>query len=59
VRRHAESNNLIIFVVILELQRVIALMAVNNEQLVAANYSLLCMPIKVLQPRKPKLISRC
>jgi hypothetical protein len=31
VRRYIESNNLIIFVVILELQRVIALIAVNNE----------------------------
>jgi hypothetical protein len=58
VRRHAESNNLIIFVVILKLQQVIALIAVNNKQLVATNYSLLCMPIKVLQLRKPKLISR-
>jgi hypothetical protein len=48
VRRHAESNNLIIFVVILKLQQVIALIAINNKQLVATNYSLLCMPIKVL-----------
>jgi hypothetical protein len=48
VRRHVESNNLIIFAVILKLQQVIALIAVNNKQLVAANYSLLCMPIKVL-----------
>jgi hypothetical protein len=47
VRRHAESNNLI-FAVILKLQQVIALIAVNNKQLVATNYSLLCMPIKVL-----------
>jgi hypothetical protein len=58
VRRHTESNNLIIFAVILKLQRVMALIAVNNKQSVAANHSLLCMPIKVLQPRKPKLISR-
>jgi hypothetical protein len=58
VHRHTESNNLIIFVVILKLQRVIALIAVNNKQSVATNYSLLCIPIKVLQLRKPKLISR-
>jgi hypothetical protein len=48
VRRYIESNNLIIFIVILKLQQVIALIAVNNKQSVAANYSLLYIPIKVL-----------
>jgi hypothetical protein len=33
-----------------------ALVAVNNEESVAANYPLPCMPIKVLQPLQPKLI---
>jgi hypothetical protein len=48
VRRHIDSNNLILLVVFLEFERVIALVAVNNEKLVAANYPLPCMPIKVL-----------
>ena len=48
MRRHADSNNLVLLVVSLEIKQVIALMAVNCEQLVATNYSLLCMLIKVL-----------
>ena len=32
VRRHAKSNNIVIFAVFLEIQRVVALMAVNKEQ---------------------------
>jgi hypothetical protein len=48
VRRHADSNNLILLAVLLECERVVALMAVNCEQSVGTNYSLLCMLIKVL-----------
>jgi hypothetical protein len=48
VRRHAESNNLIILVVLLEFKQVIALIAINNEQLICANNSPLYMLIKVL-----------
>jgi hypothetical protein len=48
VRRHADSNNLILLVVLLEYKRVVALIAVNCEQLVGTNYSLLYMLIKVL-----------
>jgi hypothetical protein len=48
VRRHADSNNLVLLAILLEFKRVVALIAVNCEQLVAANYSLLCMLIKVL-----------
>jgi hypothetical protein len=58
VRRHTDSNNLVLLAVFLEFERVIALVAINNEELVAANYLLLCMRIKVLQPLKTKLISR-
>jgi hypothetical protein len=48
VQRHADSNNLILLAVLLECKQVVALIAINCEQLVAANYSLLCMLIKVL-----------
>jgi hypothetical protein len=48
VQRHIDSNNLILLAVLLECERVIALIAVNCEQLVGTNYSLLCMLIKVL-----------
>jgi hypothetical protein len=48
VRRHAESNNLIILIVLLEIDRVIALIAVNNKQTIPSYSASLCMPIKVL-----------
>jgi hypothetical protein len=48
VRRHVDSNNLVLLVVLLECKRVVALIAVNYEQSIAANYPLLCMLVKVL-----------
>jgi hypothetical protein len=48
VQRHADSNNLILLAILLEFEQVVALIAINCKQLVAANYSLLCMLIKVL-----------
>jgi hypothetical protein len=48
VRRHIESNNLILLAVLLEIKRVIALMAVDNKQPVSAYNPPLCMLIKVL-----------
>jgi hypothetical protein len=48
MRRHVDSNNLILLIVLLECERVVALIAVNCEQLVATNYSLLCILVKVL-----------
>jgi hypothetical protein len=48
VQRHADSNNLILLTVLLECKQVIALIAINYKQLVATNYPLLCMLIKVL-----------
>jgi hypothetical protein len=48
VRRHAESDNLVILAVLLEIKRVVALIAVNNKQLISAYNSPLCMLVKVL-----------
>jgi hypothetical protein len=56
VRRHTESNNLIILTVLLEFKRVIALIAINNEQPICANNPPLYILIKVLQPLQAKLI---
>jgi hypothetical protein len=48
VQRHIESNNLILLTVLLEIKRVVALIAVNNKQLVSAYNPPLYMLIKVL-----------
>jgi hypothetical protein len=48
MRRHADSNNLILLIVLLKCERVIALIAVNNKQLISAYNLPLCMLIKVL-----------
>jgi hypothetical protein len=56
VRRHVESDNLVILAVLLEFERFVALMAVNNKQLMRANNSSLCMLIKVLQLLQAELI---
>jgi hypothetical protein len=48
VQRYVDSNNLVLLAVLLECKQVVALIAINCEQLVATNYPLLCMLIKVL-----------
>jgi hypothetical protein len=48
VRRHIDSNNLILLIVLLEYERVVALIAVNNKELISAYNSSLYMLIKVL-----------
>jgi hypothetical protein len=48
VRRHADSNNLVTLAVLLEIKRVIALIAVDNEQLIGAYSSPLYILVKVL-----------
>jgi hypothetical protein len=56
VRRHAESNNLVLLTVLLEFERVVALVAVDKEQLILPNSASLCMRVKVFQPLQTKLI---
>jgi hypothetical protein len=48
VQRHIDSNNLILFIVLLEYERVVALIAINNKELISAYNSLLYILIKVL-----------
>jgi hypothetical protein len=48
VERHAESDNLVLLTVLLEIKQVVALIAVDNEQLISAYNSPFCMLIKVL-----------
>lgn len=56
MRRHADSDNLVLLAVLLEFERVVALMAVDNEHSISAYNPPLCMLIKVLQPLQAKLI---
>jgi hypothetical protein len=48
VRRYIKSNNLILLIVLLELKQVIALVAVNNKQIIVSYSPLLCISVKVL-----------
>jgi hypothetical protein len=48
VQRHIDSNNLVIFTVLLECKQVVALVAVNNKELISAYNSSLYILIKVL-----------
>jgi hypothetical protein len=48
VKRYIESNNLILLVVLLEFKQVIALIAINNKQIIAFYSPPLCVRIKVL-----------
>jgi hypothetical protein len=48
VRRHVDSNNLILLIVLLECERVVALIAVNNKKPISAYNPLLYILIKVL-----------
>jgi hypothetical protein len=48
VQRYTDSNNLILLTVLLECERVIALIAVNNKKLISTYNSPLYMLIKVL-----------
>jgi hypothetical protein len=58
VRRHAESNDLVLLAVLLESKRVVSVVAVDNEQMILSNTSPLCMLVEVLQPLDTKLIRR-
>jgi hypothetical protein len=48
VQRYIDSNNLILLIVLLEIKQVVALIAINNKELISAYNPPLCMLIKVL-----------
>jgi hypothetical protein len=50
VRRHAESDNIILLIVLLEVEQVVPLMVVKYKQLVSANNMPFCMHNIGLQP---------
>ena len=54
--RHTEGNNIVILAELLEFERLMALVAVNNKQLVGAYPTLCCILNKVLKPVNTKLI---
>jgi len=56
VRWHAESDNLVLLAVVLEIKRAMALVAVNNKQPVRSYR--LCMRIKVFEPVNPEIVAR-
>ena len=53
---HIEGDNLTLLTEILEFKRLMALVAVNNQQLIASYSSSLCVLNKVLKLGKTKLI---
>jgi hypothetical protein len=57
VRRHTESNNLVILAELIKLWRSIALMTVKDKESIRALCTGLCVSIKVLHPLKAKLVS--
>ena len=56
MRGHTQSDNLVFLAVLMEIDRVVTLMTVQNKQPMAANSALLCVLVKVLQPFQTKLI---
>jgi hypothetical protein len=48
VQRHVDSNNLVLLIVLLECERVVALIAVNNKEPISAYNPPLYILIKVL-----------
>mgnify|MGYP001506948334 CR=1 FL=1 len=53
MRRHAESDNLTLLTEVLEGERVIALIAVNNKKSVYAHRTALRIGVEMLQPTYP------
>ena len=56
MRRHTESDNLVILAVLIKLRCSVALVAVKDEQSVRSSCARLSMSIKVLYPVKAKLV---
>jgi hypothetical protein len=57
VRRHTDSNNIILLIVLLEYKRVVALIAIKYKQLMRTNSAPLYIFIKVLWLLQTKLVN--
>ena len=58
MRRHTETNNLVLCTVLVKLRRSVATVAVEDKQTIDSCCTRRCVPVQVLQPLKSKLISR-
>ena len=58
MRRYTETNNLILYIVLVKLRRSVATIAVKDKQTIGSCYTRRYISIKVLQLLKSKLISR-
>jgi hypothetical protein len=56
VRRHVESNNLVILAELIKLWRSMALMTVKNKESIRALCTRLCVSVEVLHLLKAKLV---
>jgi len=57
VRRHAETDNLVLCTVLIKLRHSMAAMAVKDKQAVDTSCTRRSLSVKVLQPEQTKLVS--
>ena len=58
MRRHAERDDVVLLAIVLEFGRVVALVAVEDQQPISAFRTRCCMEIEVLDPIQAHCIGR-